>query len=258
MIHLAVLLRVHNRPHLLRTIFHELNRYNGFPGLTLTPIVMMDRPDPACRAIVSQYNWGHTFDAPEPILDGREHWGRNQNFHLDFLETRNMPRPDWIYVHDDDWVFEGRKIKELLVPCLADPGIDAYYLDSLYLHDAPDTYNAKRAHHTIWLYRHHPGHRFSGKRVIAVPDDLHDAYVISNRTATFPVPLFECGTYTKAERDFSVARYARAGRIDDFTEALKDPLTLHCFPEDWDPQYGSWFNPFEIDQCLTAPSRSIS
>ena len=148
-------------------------------------------------------------------------------------------QPDWVYVVDDDFWFEPHKITTALAPALSDLDIDAYYCPCLFIQDASDTYNPDRQHESIRLYRHVPRARFSGKRMLSVPDGPHDTAIISGRTARFPVPILEYGGYTASDRTAVIDAYKRARKDDDFTRALLSPRRLH-FPTDWDPHYGSW------------------
>lgn len=240
MIHLAALVRAHRRADTLRVALTELDRYADFPGLKVSTIVFEDRCPTSFLDIYASLRHPPTVVAVDvPILGaGRERFLEAQNSHLSHME-RLLGSPDWVYVCDDDFWFEPEKITDTLVPALSNHEVDAYYCPCLFLQDAPDTYNPDRQHESIRLYRHLPRARFSGKRMLSMPDGPHDAAVISSRTARFPVPLLEYGGFTPEDRGRVVASYRAANKDDAFTRSLLSPRRLR-FPTDYDPHYGPW------------------
>jgi len=263
LIELAALVRCHRRAWTLHEVLSELTRYNSFAGLRCRILVMGDRISSEVCDVVHEHLRAHRSSklmrlvyTHTPMLEpGRENFCYNQNIHLDALdewsdEDRFDPR--WVYINDDDYIFEKHRIALSLVPTLQRDEIDAYHCPTIYLVEPGNQALSDRHHTAIRLYRHQRGPRFSGRRMLSIPDDLHDAAVVHDKTAEFPVPLLEYGSYTAKDRRELYDAYARAGKVDAFTSPLiADPLTLSPFPDIYDPKYGAWEG-MDVSKCPTA------
>jgi hypothetical protein len=246
---LGIAVRAHRRLESLKVVLAEAKRYGTFPGVRAFIHVLADRPAPGIpeylkSAATPELHWEVS---PFPILEpGRERFIQAQNLQLDRLEQ--LYDPDWIYVADDDFAFEAVGIEKELPAALTHPSIVAWFARVLFLQDAPNTYNPRRVHNSIRLFRHDRGFRHSDKRMLSMPDALHDSAIISGRTGQLRTPLFEVGGYTAEERQKVYDAYAAAGKVDPFTGALLSRGPLHTFPIDFDASYGPWRNPFDADQ----------
>jgi hypothetical protein len=228
---LACLVRAHRRAESLRVVLQELEAYKTFDSLEVHVEVLADRPTAEVKRTISDAGLEYT-SLPFPILGpSGERFLDAQNFHLETLEFRYSP--DWVYVVDDDSALDFYGAARL-PDQLARSDVDAFYIPSMYIEDKPFLYNAARKHNSIWLYRHAPGARFSGKRMLSMPDDPHDAAVMSGRTAQYPGTILEVGGYSAADREATAKAYREAGKDDAFTRALLEgrdlrevPLTLH-------------------------------
>ena len=195
---------------------------------------MVDRPTPDVASVLAEFKIP-TIEAPHPLLvPGKERFMEALNLHLRELEECD---PDWVMTQDDDQWLEPRKA-ELLPSALADRDVDAYFLRTLFFQDQADTYNSRRQHYSIQLWRHIKGFRYTTKRILFCPDALHDSAVISCRTRALPAPLLDYGGFTEAERQATYKAYEKAGKIDPFTRALVEPPALQKFPKDFDANYG--------------------
>lgn len=242
---LGIAVRAHKRLESLKVVLNEARRYGTFPGIRTFIHVLADRPAPGITDLLKslespEFHWELS---PFPLLEpGRENFLRAQNLQLDRLEQ--LYDPDWIYVADDDFAFEAVGIEHELPGALTDPTRDAWFARVLFLQDAYDTYNPRRVHNSIRLFRHECGFRHSDKRMLSMPDALHDSAIISGRTGQLRTPLFEVGGFTLQERRDVYDAYAAAGKADSFTGALLSKGPLHTFPLDYDAAYGIWRNPF--------------
>lgn len=237
MIKLGVLLRAHRRVKTLRIVLSELRRYGTFPGLEVRPLAMVDRATPEVRSALDEFKVP-IIESPFPLLtEGHERFMEGLNVHLKELEKCD---PDWVLVQDDDNWLEPVRVTTELLAALQDRDVDAYFIRALFFQDSPTTYNTRRHHLSLQLWRHIKGFRYSCKRMIFVPDGLHDSAVISCRTKTLKTPALDFGGYTEAERLQTFRAYERAGKIDSFTRALIEPPSLRTFPKDYDQDYGPW------------------
>lgn len=224
---LTALVRAHSRPRRLQLVLSQLDSYRKIPNLDVDILVLADRPTPAVLDVLRQAETdfgAFSRYSPVPVLDNnRERFLEAQNAHLEWLDFF-ASSPDWIYVVDDDfWIEPNSAHKALESTILARSDIDAYYMTCLFVQDSPNTYNPERQHRSIRLYRHVPGARFSGTRMLSMPDEAHDAAIISRRTDDFPAPLLEYGGYSEADRATNLSNYARAGKSDPFTASLLSP-----------------------------------
>lgn len=257
MIKLAALVRAHARADTLRVVLSELKRYQTFLGLDVHIFAMLDRPTPEVTDVAFSFtDYGHQCSIP--ILDkGRERFLEAQNCHLEYLEREF--NPDWVYVVDDDFWFEPVRVTSALVPALSTTEFDAYYCPVVFIQDALDTYNPDSHHESIRLYRHVSRARFSGKRMLSMPDGPHDDAIITGRVARFPAPILEYGGFDAESRRRNIDAYARAGKVDAFTQALNSPRRLR-FPADYDPSYGEWASlypsaPAPVGSFLPQPTK---
>lgn len=248
MIRLACLVRAHRRVDTLRVVLDELLGLQlSRPPFATWIVTMADRPTPdvlgvleACKKVGFSF-----FQTDIPVLDaGRERFLEAQNEHLDYVER--FYTPDWVYIVDDDFALD-LDGAALLPEQLARTDVDAFYMKCLFVQNFHDFHNVKREHNSIRLYRHRPGARFSGKRMLSIPDELHDEYVIQGRTAQYPGVLFEYGGFTPEDRAATRAAYIEAGKDDAFVRSLLD---FHLVP-----MPPGLKNPF---LCLTAPLQSHS
>lgn len=237
MIRLGVMVRAHRRTKTLRIVLSELKRHGTFPGLDVRPLAMVDRASPEVRSILDEFKVP-VIESPFPLLEpGRERFMEALNVHLRELEKCD---PDWVLVQDDDNWLEPLRAEKELPQALANPVVDAYFIKGLFFQDATDTYNTRRHHQSLQLWRHIKGFRYSTKRMIFVPDALHDAAIIACRTRILPVPAMDYGGFTEEDRIATYTAYERAGKIDPFVKALIEPPSLQTFPGDYDSSYGEW------------------
>lgn len=233
------MVRAHRRTKTLRIVLSELQRYSTFQGLDVRPLAMVDRASAGVRAVLEEFKVP-VIESPFPLLEpGRERFMEALNVHLKELEKCD---PDWVLVQDDDNWFEPTRITAELPAALASRDVDAYFVRALFFQDSPDTYNTRRYHQSIQLWRHIKGFRYSTKRMIFAPDSLHDAAIIACRTRILPVPALDYGGFTEEDRIATYTAYERAGKVDDFTKALIEPPALRTFPDDYDQAYGPWQN----------------
>jgi len=246
---LGAAVRAHRRLDSLKVVLSELKRYSTFPGVRVFTHVLADRPTPEVEALlksvaIPELHWELS---PFPLLErGKENFLRAQNLQIDRLEQ--LYNPDWIYVADDDFAFEAVGIESELPAALASRNVDAWFCRVLFLQDAPNKFNPRRVHNSIRLFRHDRGFRHLDKRMLSMPDALHDSAIISGRTGQLRTPLFEVGGFTLADRRAVYDAYAAAGKVDSFTGALLSPGPLHEFPLDYDAAYGDWKNPFAAEE----------
>lgn len=219
---LLVLLRVHDRQVTTRIVLDEIERYKILDPdrLRVKLAVMADRPSRAVEKLVDKYP---VLQAPRPMLDrDGEHFLENQNAHLEFAEKLTDDPSPWVYVHDDDFWLEPPDAYSALLPALRNEAFDAYFLRCIFFQDDFTHQNPARTHRSIRIFRHVPGTRHSGLRMLSMPDATHDSAIVAGRTADFPVPLLEYGGFTEKDRVLVVDRYALAGKDDAFTRALYD------------------------------------
>jgi len=239
---LGVLLRAHERERSLRIALSEAFCYGTLPGIESYVCIGMDRPTDAVLDIVFDACRSHrcrasAFYFNRPILDSSgEHFLEAQNQHLSEYELR-FPAADWLYMADDDRWFEPLKIDSELPAALADRSIDAYFCTSYFMWDRPDLHNTVREHRSALLWRHIPGQRFHGLRMLNVPDDLYDAAVVSGRTADIKTPLLDYGSFNGDLRLRNWQEFDEAGKHDAFTRSLSSPPIFRRFPP---PGYGPW------------------
>ena len=238
---LAVLLRAHRRPAYLA---HALRAWSLLsPLIPLRVHVALDRPTPEVLEVLAPLktdaiirDFSHL-----PILSpGRDRFLDAQNAHLDWL--MEFPPAEWVMVADDDFWFEPTAAAAYLPAALDNPDADAYFCQCLSIHALPDLYNAARGHTSIRLYRNlDPTARFTGDRMLSIPDALHDFSVITYRTAQLRVPLLEYN-HEPADRWATYTTYRDSGKEDPYTRSHILQPVLRRFPSDFDTTYGTWTN----------------
>lgn len=252
---LGVLLRVHDRPLTTQIVLSELRAYKYLDParLDVGVCVWADRPTPEVKRVLDSYT--DLIDAVEysrfPLLDHRgEHFLEAQNKHLELAE-RTWSHIDWIYVSDDDHWFEPLRAYANLIPALERPEVGGYIVECLFF-QAPDLegvegeethyFNALRKHNSIILYRHVPGERFSGGRMLKCPDATLDDIVIQDRERRLDIPALEYGGFRYLDRQRVHRRYIEAGKVNDrFVDALLSS-DLRKFPDRYAPSYGKWLD----------------
>lgn len=244
---LGVLLRAHDRPLTTRIILNELREYQerGIAEVTLS--VLLDRPTQAVSQLVRNFRAKNAYPievlrAPRAMLDHRgEHFLENQNTHLDHFE-RTFGSADWLYISDDDYWLEPRLAYERLGHQLRRPDVSLYFVECLFFQDDTDTYNPHREHHSAFFFRHIPGDRHSGRRMLKVPDATYDQGLMSNAERPLGIPCLEYGGFTLRDREAIRAAYLAAGKTNDaFVDALLQNSSKR-FPDDYHPAYGVWFD----------------
>lgn len=234
LIRLGVLLRAHRRARTLDIVLSELERYNSFPGLEVHILTQIDRPTEDVQDILRKHanpDFMRFTSAPKPMVADKENFLSNQNAHLDEAERR-LPRCDWFFTADDDRWFEPQRITEELPRALSNPDISLWDCRSLFMWDEPTKFNAARHHLTPLLWRHIPRFRFSGRRMMSVPDALHDQYILTGAHGHMQTPLLDYGSYTSAERRLLYDIFTAAGKRDDYIDSLLAPPRLLTFPDD--------------------------
>lgn len=247
------MLRAHVRLKTLDILLRELRRYHQDLGIDVRICAMVDRPSPDVQDCIDFHfarhlkAGGRTLYLPAPfrLLDGEgEHFLDGMNYQIVEME-RVWPDMDWIFHADDDRWFEPVQISKELPKALADESVDAYYCKSLFMWGAADTFNTSRHHDSILLYRHQPGARWSGRRMLNIPDELQEQAVMSGRVGTIRTPLLDYGTFSEADRLRVWTAFAVAGKTDAYVKSIYDPPALLRFPADFAPNYGPWRNLWE-------------
>jgi len=205
----------------------------------------MDRSPPDVQELLERYetaypDWFFTIQAPRRQLDkDGEHFVEGLNFQIEAMEAR-WEDLEWIYAQDDDRWFESVKITEELPRALSAGSKDVYYCRSLFMWDKSHLFNTSRAHDSILLYRHRPGARWSGNRILNVPDEIQEQAIIEGREGTISTPLLDYGTFREDERFRVYAAFALAGKTDDYVKSIFAPPALLRFPDDFAPNYDEW------------------
>jgi hypothetical protein len=237
------MLRCHVRYRTLAIVLSELYRYRRDMGIDVRVCALMDRCCPDVQELLEDYSrapWFFTIDAPRRSLDkDGEHFMELLNVQMDAMEER-WPDLEWIYAQDDDRWFEPVHITEELPRALADDSKDVYFCRSLFFWNDSDTFNTERQHDSALLYRHCPGARWSGRRILNVPDEPYDAAVMSGRTGVINTPLLDFGTFTADDRLRVYTAFACAGKKDAYVQSIYAPPALLKFPRDFAPDYGEW------------------
>jgi len=240
------MLRAHCRYRTLDIVLSELYRYRREMGIDVRVCAMMDRSPPDVQDLLEQYegaypDWFFTLQAPRRQLDkDGEHFVEGLNFQIEATEAR-WGDLEWIYAQDDDRWFSPVQITEELPRALADNSKDAYYCKSLFMWGpAFNTFNTARHHDSILLYRHQAGARWSGRRILNIPDALQEQAVIEGRVGTLRTPLLDYGTFREDERFRVYSAFALAGKTDDYVKSIFAPPALLRFPDDYAPHFGEF------------------
>jgi hypothetical protein len=112
----------------------------------------------------------------------------------------------------------------------------------LFFFSNTNTYTTTRHHASALLFRHSRGARFSGRRIISVPDEILDAATIRDTLRNLDIPLLDYGTFSPAEAHRVTAAYTAAGISDDYTRSALTPPVLRLFPQQFDDTYGPWLD----------------
>ena len=244
------MLRAHCRVKTLSLLLGELRRYHRDMDIDVRICAMADRPSPDVFDCIEDHFAAHVqangrvlyVAAPFRQLDSQgEHFMKGLNVQMDAME-KAWPEMDWVFAADDDRWFEPVKITEELPRALADDSKDMYYCRSLFMWDRSDLFNTSRQHDSALLYRFQPGYRWSGDRMLNVPDALHEQAVMTGRTGTISTPLLDYGTFDERERLRVYTAFSVAGKLDPYVKSIYDPPALLKFPRDFSPDYGAWKN----------------
>jgi hypothetical protein len=209
---------------------------------------MLDRASPDVQDCVEGHFAKHLaaggrtlyIEAPRRQLDAEgEHFMEGLSRQMDFMEDA-WPDMDWVFAADDDRTFEPVKITEELPRALADDSKDVYFCRSLFFWDESTKFNTSRQHDSALLYRFKPGYRWSGNRMLNVPDALYDQAVMEGRVGTISTPLFDWGTLTADDRLRVYTAFSVAGKLDAYVRSIYDTPALLRFPDDFSPNYGRW------------------
>jgi hypothetical protein len=247
-IRLLVLLRVHRRPLLTKIVLHELDAMANLSPfeLSVRVVVSADRPCPGVSRLLAGDLPACISDVQhvsQPLLDlrgGGERWVGGLNDSLDLAERGETF--DWVYQSDDDCFFEPMKCYEHLIPALRNQAATAYNVESLFFFGNSNTFTLTRHHASALLWRHRRGERFSGRRIVSVPDRLLDEATIRDSLRNFPVVRLDYGTATPAEAHRVTAAYLSAGISDAYTQSALLPPDLRVFPNQFDEHYGKWMD----------------
>lgn len=250
---LAIIVRAHARERLLAATLRSIGRFAPQGNVSTRIFIAGDRISADAAVAIGGFldvddrSTFKAFNCPILSLDG-ERFLDAQNMHLDWVE-RDWD-PDWIFVMDDDFTLDVDGWNRL-PDQLARDDVDAFYMSCLFLEDSFRTHNAARKHRSIRLYRHQRGARFSGKRMLSIPDALEARAVISFRTADYPGVILEHGGFDAPARIAVQQAYLQAGKDDQFVRALTS-RRLVSVP-------GDILNPFEtLLQCPSDPTHSAS
>lgn len=242
---LLCILRVHARPLLTKICLHELDAYAHLsPSLSVRVLIQADRPSPDVARLLASDLPACVSDIqhlPYPILDRHgEHYLDAQNDAIDLAEEGEPF--DWAFLCDDDRWLEPRAAYARLLPALRVPGVTAYNIESLFFSGHTNTYTLTRSHASPLLWKHTPGARFSGRRMINVPDDILDAATIRDTLRNLDIPLLDYGTFTPAEARRVYDAFFLAGKDDAYTRSALLPPDLRVFPTQFSDTYGPWLD----------------
>lgn len=240
------MLRCHVRYKTLKILLRELWRYRRDLCIDLRVCAMLDNVSPDVYELCMAWEemaptWFFTISAPFRQLDKEkgERFMEGLNFQIEAMEAR-WSDLEWIFAADDDRWFEPVKITAELPWALTDESKDVYFCRSLFMWDKSDTFNTERQHDSALLYRHVPGARWSGRRILNVPDEPYDSAVMAGRTGVINTPLLDYGTFTADDRLRVYTAFAVAGKRDAYVQSIYAPPALLKFPRDFAPDYGEW------------------
>lgn len=222
---LLCLTRCYKRTQTLEQVLRMATKEFAYAGVK--PFIVI-APDPRTTPEVRRVVWHFEQAYPEQILlvepsmpvmspQHGQRWIQVLNEMCEAFD-RTGHTADWVMDMDDDQLFSAGFVNQLRA-CL-DSGYWAWRSVALYLWDEEGTQvNVRQYHWSPTIGRYQLGARRHTKRVIEVPDFVQDAIDEDrNRCATLPFYLLDYGTSCEKDRKLLYREYARAGKLDPYTQ----------------------------------------